>query len=85
MLYKNDNVEYKYAKELSIPIIKRAEMLAELMRFSYGIAVAGTHGKTSTTSILSHILNEANYDPTYIIGGKIINSSNARLRFQRLS
>ena len=59
--------------------IKRAEMLAELMRFSYGIAVAGTHGKTSTTSILSHILNEANYDPTYIIGGKIINSSNARL------
>jgi UDP-N-acetylmuramate--alanine ligase len=49
-------------------------MLAELMRFSYGIAIAGTHGKTSTTSILSHILNEANYDPTYIIGGKIINS-----------
>ncbi|MBT3519693.1 MAG: UDP-N-acetylmuramate--L-alanine ligase [Gammaproteobacteria bacterium] len=76
---KNDNVEYKYAKQLNIPIIKRAEMLAELMRFSYGIAVAGTHGKTSTTSILSHILNEASYDPTYIIGGKIINSSNARL------
>ena len=76
---KHDNVEYNYAKELNIPIIKRAEMLAELMRFSYGIAIAGTHGKTSTTSILSHILNEANYDPTYIIGGKIINSSNARL------
>ena len=76
---QDDNVEYKYAKELSIPVIKRAEMLAELMRFSYGIAVAGTHGKTSTTSILSHILNEANYDPTYIIGGKIINSSNAKL------
>ena len=74
-----DNVEYMYAKELSIPIIKRAEMLAELMRFSYGIAVAGTHGKTTTTSILSHILNEANYDPTYVIGGKIINSSNAKL------
>ena len=76
---KHDNVEYNYAKELNIPIIKIAEMLAELMRFSYGIAIAGTHGKTSTTSILSHILNEANYDPTYIIGGKIINSSNARL------
>ena len=73
---KIDNVEYQYAKELNIPIIKRAEMLAELMRFSYGIAVAGTHGKTSTTSILSHILNEAKYDPTYVIGGKIINSSN---------
>ena len=76
---KIDNVEYQYAKELNIPIIKRAEMLAELMRFSYGIAVAGTHGKTSTTSILSHILNEAKYDPTYVIGGKIINSSNAKL------
>ena len=76
---KEDNVEYIYAKELSIPIIQRAEMLAELMRFSFGIAIAGTHGKTSTTSILSHILNVANYDPTYIIGGKIINSGNFRL------
>ena len=76
---KGDNVEYKYAQDLNIPIIKRAEMLAELMRFSYGIAIAGTHGKTSTTSILSHILNEANYDPTYIIGGKIINSENSKL------
>ena len=73
------NVEYLYAKELNIPVIKRAEMLSELMRFSYGIAIAGTHGKTTTTSLLSHILNEANYDPTYIIGGKIINSSNAKL------
>ena len=54
-------------------------MLAELMRFSYGIAVAGTHGKTSTTSIVSHILNEANYDPTYIIGGKLINAGNSKL------
>ena len=48
-----DNIEVTYAKELNIPIIKRAEMLAELMRFSYGIAIAGTHGKTTTTSILS--------------------------------
>jgi len=75
----DDNVEYQYAKDLNIPIIKRAEMLAELMRFSFGIAIAGTHGKTSTTSILSHILNEANYDPTYVIGGKIINSENSKL------
>ena len=76
---KQDNIEVIYAKNLNIPIIKRAEMLAELMRFSYGIAVAGTHGKTSTTSIVSHILNEANYDPTYIIGGKIINAGNSKL------
>ncbi len=76
---KQDNIEVIYAKDLNIPIIKRAEMLAELMRFSYGIAVAGTHGKTSTTSIISHILNEANYDPTYIIGGKIINAGNSKL------
>ena len=76
---KQDNIEVIYAKDLNIPIIKRAEMLAELMRFSYGIAVAGTHGKTSTTSIVSHILNEANYDPTYIIGGKIINAGNSKL------
>ena len=76
---KEDNIEYVHAKNLNIPIIQRAEMLAELMRFSYGIAIAGTHGKTSTTSILSHILNVANYDPTYIIGGKIINSGNFRL------
>ena len=76
---KQDNIEVIYAKDLNIPIIKRAEMLAELMRFSYGIAVAGTHGKTSTTSIVSHILNEANYDPTYIIGGKILNAGNSKL------
>ena len=76
---KQDNIEVIYAKDLNIPIIKRAEMLAELMRFSYGIAIAGTHGKTSTTSIVSHILNEANYDPTYIIGGKILNAGNSKL------
>ena len=76
---KQDNIEVIYAKDLNIPIIKRAEMLAELMRFSYGIAVAGTHGKTSTTSIVSHILNVANYDPTYIIGGKILNAGNSKL------
>ena len=74
-----DNPELKYAKQLGIPVIKRAEMLAELMRFSFGVAIAGTHGKTTTTSILSHIMNEAKFDPTYIIGGKIIDSSNAKL------
>ena len=76
---QKDNVEFTYARKLNIPIIKRAEMLAELMRFSYGIAIAGTHGKTSTTSILSFILNEAKYDPTYIIGGKINNAGNSKL------
>ncbi|MAR77419.1 MAG: UDP-N-acetylmuramate--L-alanine ligase [Gammaproteobacteria bacterium] len=74
-----DNIEVTYAKKLNIPIIKRAEMLAELMRFSYGIAIAGTHGKTTTTSILSFILNEAKYDPTYIIGGKLNNAGNSKL------
>ena len=74
-----DNPELMYAKQLGIPVIKRAEMLAELMRFSFGVAIAGTHGKTTTTSILSHIMNEAKFDPTYIIGGKIIDSSNAKL------
>ena len=76
---QQDNVEFIYARKLNIPIIKRAEMLAELMRFSYGIAIAGTHGKTTTTSILSFILNEAKYDPTYIIGGKINNAGNSKL------
>ncbi len=76
---QQDNVEFTYARKLNIPIIKRAEMLAELMRFSYGIAIAGTHGKTTTTSILSFILNEAKYDPTYIIGGKINNAGNSKL------
>ena len=76
---QQDNVEFTYAKKLNIPIIKRAEMLAELMRFSYGIAIAGTHGKTTTTSILSFILNEAKYDPTYIIGGKINNAGSSKL------
>ncbi len=76
---KDSNVEYVHAKKLNIPVIQRAEMLAELMRYSYGIAIAGTHGKTSTTALLSYILGEAKYDPTYIIGGKIINYSNAKL------
>ncbi len=64
-----ENPEVVQAKALSIPIIPRAEMLAELMRIKYSIAVSGAHGKTSTTSMISQILNEAGLDPTVIIGG----------------
>ncbi|CAC9601371.1 UDP-N-acetylmuramate--L-alanine ligase (EC 6.3.2.8) [uncultured Gammaproteobacteria bacterium] len=74
------NVELVKAKQLHLPIVPRAEMLAEIMRFRFGIAIAGTHGKTTTTSIIAHILNQAKLDPTYIIGG-ILNSNgvNAKL------
>jgi UDP-N-acetylmuramate--alanine ligase len=65
----SDNPEVVRAKELSIPIIPRAEMLAELMRIKYSIAVSGAHGKTSTTAMISQILNTAGLDPTVIIGG----------------
>jgi len=70
---KSDNPEILKAKELSIPIMKRAEMLAELMRLKQGIAIAGTHGKTTTTSMLATILEESRYNPTYIIGGIVRN------------
>lgn len=74
------NPEVIAARERRIPIIPRAEMLAELMRFRYGIAVAGTHGKTTTTSLVASILAEADLDPTYVIGGKLNSSaSNAKL------
>lgn len=75
-----DNPELHYARELRIPIIPRAEMLAELMRFRIGIAVAGTHGKTTTTSLIASLLAEDGCDPTYVIGG-LLNSSgtNAKL------
>ena len=69
-----DNPEIQAAKEQRIPIVRRAEMLAELMRFRHGIAVAGTHGKTTTTSLLTSVLVEGKLDPTYVIGGKL-NSS----------
>lgn len=64
-----ENPEVIKAKELSIPIIPRAEMLAELMRIKYAIAISGAHGKTSTTSMVSQILNTAGLDPTVVIGG----------------
>jgi len=76
----SDNVEVVAAKENHIPVVPRAEMLAELMRFSHGIAVAGTHGKTTTTSLVASVLAEAGLDPTYVIGGKLNSSAkHARL------
>ncbi len=76
----SSNPELKEAKLEHIPIIPRAEMLAELMRLKYGIAVAGTHGKTTTTSLISLILAKGNIDPTVIVGGKVNHlNSNAKL------
>jgi len=65
------NVEVQQAYDQRIPVIPRAEMLAELMRFRFGIAVAGTHGKTTTTSLLASLLAEAGLDPTFVIGGRL--------------
>ncbi|NVO00649.1 MAG: UDP-N-acetylmuramate--L-alanine ligase [Geobacteraceae bacterium] len=67
----DDNPEVVEAKRLHIPVIPRAEMLAELMRMKYGIAIAGTHGKTTTTSMAASILGHAGIDPTIVIGGKL--------------
>jgi UDP-N-acetylmuramate--alanine ligase len=74
------NPEVQAARELRIPVVPRAEMLAELMRFRRGIAVAGTHGKTTTTSLTASLLAEAGEDPTFVIGG-LLNAwgSNAKL------
>jgi UDP-N-acetylmuramate--alanine ligase len=77
---KFSNPEVVRARELKIPVIPRAEMLAELMRMKTGLAVAGTHGKTTTTSLLGHVLAQANLDPTLVIGGIVKGlGSNARL------
>ncbi len=74
------NVEIKYAYQNRIPVIPRAEMLAELMRFRFGIAVAGTHGKTTTTSLIASILAEDGLDPTFVIGGRLNSAgTNAQL------
>jgi UDP-N-acetylmuramate--alanine ligase len=76
---KKDNPELKHARELEIPILSRGEMLAELMTFKRGIAIAGAHGKTTTTAMLASIFTEAKLDPTVVIGGKFLNiDSNAR-------
>lgn len=75
-----ENPEVKEAQRQRIPVVRRAQMLAELMRFRYGIAVAGTHGKTTTTSLVASILAEAGLDPTFVIGGRLESAdTNARL------
>lgn len=75
-----DNPEVQAARARRLPVVPRAEMLAELMRFRYGIAVAGTHGKTTTTSLVASILAEAGLDPTFVIGGRLNSAaSHARL------
>jgi UDP-N-acetylmuramate--alanine ligase len=71
---KAGNPELKAARALQMPVLTRAEMLAELMRFKVGIAVAGTHGKTTTTSLVASVLAEAGLDPTFVIGG-LLNAS----------
>ena len=78
------NPEVKAAQERRLPIVRRAEMLAELMRYRHGIAIAGTHGKTTTTSLIASILGEGGFDPTYVIGG-LLNSAgtNAKLGSSR--
>ncbi len=76
---KEDNPEVVAAREQRIPVVPRAVMLAELMRLRQGIAVAGTHGKTTTTSLAASILAKGGYDPTFVIGGRL-NSSGANAR-----
>ena len=78
---KIDNPEVQTAIERKIPVIKRSEMLAECMRMRYGIGIAGTHGKTTTTSMVGLVLTEGGIDPTIIVGGKLsgLGGTNARL------
>ncbi len=77
---REDNPEVVAAHASRIPVVQRAEMLAELMRFRYGIAIAGTHGKTTTTSLVASVLAEGGLDPTFVIGGRLASAdANARL------
>jgi UDP-N-acetylmuramate--alanine ligase len=81
---KADNPEVQAALARRLPVVQRAEMLGELMRFRYAIAVAGTHGKTTTTSLVASILAEGGEDPTFVIGGRLKSAgSNARLGLGR--
>ncbi len=66
-----ENIETKAALEKGIPVIKRAEMLAELMRMKFGVGVAGTHGKTTTTTMIGHVIQDGAFDPTIMVGGKV--------------
>ena len=78
---RDDNPEVIEARRLAIPVIPRGELLAELMRQKYGIAVAGSHGKTTTTSMVASILHHSGFDPTVVVGGRVgaMGGSNARL------
>ncbi|MDZ7716099.1 MAG: UDP-N-acetylmuramate--L-alanine ligase [Balneolaceae bacterium] len=67
----DENIETKAALEAGIPVIKRAEMLAELMRMKYGVGIAGTHGKTTTTTMTGHVIQDGSFDPTIMVGGKV--------------
>ena len=69
---RGNNPELREAEQRKIPVIPRAEMLAEVMRLQDGIAVAGSHGKTTTTSLIVHLLDAAGLDPTAVIGGRVI-------------
>ncbi|UUM31103.1 UDP-N-acetylmuramate--L-alanine ligase [Vibrio japonicus] len=80
-----DNPEIKAARAARIPVVRRAEMLAELMRFRHGIAVAGTHGKTTTTALVTQIYSEEGLDPTFVNGGLVKSAgTNARLGSSRI-
>jgi len=72
---RSDNPELAAARQQKIPVIERAEMLAEVMRSKDGIAVAGSHGKTTTTSLVAHVLSAAGLDPTAVIGGRVTSSA----------
>lgn len=77
---KSDNPEILKAKKMGVPVIPRAEMLSELCRLKYSILVAGAHGKTTTTSLIATVLNDARFDPTVVVGGKLKSlGTNARL------
>ena len=73
---RDDNPEVLAARKKNIPLVPRAVMLAELMRLKRGIAIAGTHGKTTTTSLVASVLAEGGFDPTFVIGGRL-NSAGA--------
>ena len=73
-----DNPELRHAEEHKIPVIRRAEMLAEMMRLKNGIGVAGSHGKTTTTSLVAHVLDAAGLDPTAVIGGRVLGTGTDR-------